>query len=49
MATFCALLAAAGYGIFLGGWFVYPVIDIMHLFGTDVYLLYVASFEKKKQ
>jgi hypothetical protein len=27
MVTFCALLAAAGYGIFLGGWFVYPVID----------------------
>ena len=27
MATFCALLAAAGYAIFLGGWLIYPVVD----------------------
>jgi hypothetical protein len=26
MATFCALIAAAGYAIFLGGWLVCPVI-----------------------
>jgi hypothetical protein len=27
MVTFCALLAAAGYAIFISGLFIYPVID----------------------
>jgi hypothetical protein len=36
MATFCALLAAAGYAIFLGVLFVCPVIDPITLRPTYI-------------
>jgi hypothetical protein len=46
MATFCALIAVAGYAIFLGGWFACPVID--YYLGTDVYsFVSLASGNKK--
>ena len=45
MATFCALLAAAGYAIFLGAWYACPVAD--HHIGTDVYLFHASSFEEQ--
>lgn len=47
MATFCALLAAAGYAIFLGGYFVYPVTDA--IFSESTYLFHVDSFEEQRQ
>jgi hypothetical protein len=46
MATFCALLAAAGYAIFLGGWFVYSVIDAISSEPTYVCFISLASGNK---
>jgi hypothetical protein len=46
MVTFCALLAAAGYGIFLGGWFVYPVIDAISSEPTYICFTSLASGNK---
>jgi hypothetical protein len=46
MAVFGALLAAAGYAIFLGEWFVYPVIDT--IFSEPTYICFTSLASRNK-
>jgi hypothetical protein len=46
MAAFGALLAAAGYAIFLGGWLIYPVVEAISSEPTYIYFTSLASRNK---